>query len=242
MYLGHYTQAGSSTPTNENVFGYSAIGKGSNTFVFGQAGTTTAKYYLYGDWINNKDDKYIILGAKESFKIGYDGTNAIFNTSAVGSGIAYFSNNVSATGYITRTTIYDKKRGNALDWIKDSSKLTDVKGIDHTQFYGYTKYNVTDYSKPIIEEVCKETTDEKGLLIIKCENETTYLKKEEEGILLDEEIAMLTQSVYELKKQNEFLQEQINNLTGKDVKLSESNTRQDEALCSIKLFNWCIKK
>lgn len=196
----------------------------------------------YLDEIRQNDNEKHYFGTANDASIYYDATNLIFNTSVVGSGIAYFSNNVSATGYITRTTIYDKERGDALDWVKDSSRLTDAKGIDHTQFYGYTKYNVTDYSKPIIEEVCKETTDEKGLLIIKCEKETTYLKKEEEGVLLDEEIAMLTQSVYELKKQNEFLQEQINNLTGKDVKLSEANARQDEALCSIKLFSWCLKK
>jgi hypothetical protein len=104
MYLGHYTQAGSSTPTNENVFGYSAIGKGSNTFVFGQKGTTTAKYYLYGDWINEADNKYIILGAGGDFKIGYDGTNAIINPKAVGSGYLSVLGDIDAGANTIRTT------------------------------------------------------------------------------------------------------------------------------------------
>ena len=208
-------------------------------------GGTTRRFYngFFSNSISNyADNSKHYFGAGNDFYITYDGTNAIFNTNAVGSGLAYFSNNVSATGYITRTTIYDKDKGNALDWVKDSSQLKEAKGIDHTQFYGYTKYNVTDYSKPSIKEICKEVENEKGLLITECENQTTYGTKEEEGVLLDEEIAMLTQAVYELKQQNQFLQEQINNLTGKDIKLEEANTRQDSALCSIKLFSWCLIK
>lgn len=87
MYIGGFTKASGSAPSSEVVVGYNAVGKGDNTFTFGDAGVSTLKYYMYGDWINNKDSKYIKLGAGEDFWIGYDGTNAIVNPKAVGSGI-----------------------------------------------------------------------------------------------------------------------------------------------------------
>jgi hypothetical protein len=98
---------------------------------------------------NNNQKLY--FGANNNVFITYDSTNMVFNTSANGTGIAYFSNNVSATGYITRTSVYDKSKGSALDKIKDASQLRDINGnIIHSAFYGFVKYNVTDKSKPVI--------------------------------------------------------------------------------------------
>lgn len=242
------------------VGNYDGTGTG-NFYVSGNVsigGTTapTEKLEVNGNIRLTNDNNKIQLGTAQDFYIAYDGTNAIFNTSAVGSGIAYFSDNVSATGFITRTSVYDSSKGTALDNIKDVKELTyknskDKEQINHSAFYGYTKFNTTDYSKPvkenIVEEVCNEIMDsETNETINECENitreVTTYPhKKVEEGVDLGMEIDVLRQAVYELKLQNEFLQEQINNLTGKDIDLSKANDRQDEAICTIKLFEWCIK-
>ena len=79
--------------------------------------------------------------------------------------------------------------------------------------------------------------------IIKLEKEITYPnKKIEEGVSMSKEVSLLRQQIYELKQQNLYLQEQINNLTGKDIQLTDANKRQDEAICSIKIFDWCMIK
>lgn len=54
-------------------------------------------------------------------------------------------------------------------------------------------------------------------------------------------LAEMEKMIWELKEQNIFLQEQINNLTGKDILITEANKRQDEAICTIKIFDWCLK-
>jgi len=58
--------------------------------------------------------------------------------------------NYSGTGYITRTSIYDKSNGDALDNLKDTSEYLNPDGsINHSKFYGYVSYPVTDYSRPV---------------------------------------------------------------------------------------------
>jgi hypothetical protein len=164
--------------------------------------TPTEKLEIDGNLFLNGDNDKIYLGAGKDASITYDGTNMIFNTSAVGSGLAYFSNNVSATGFITRTETFDKSKGSALDLIKDSSELRDSKGnIKHEEFYGYVEQQVTDYSKPeieyyqvevpvlenvtITEEVCNyEKSLFKSSYEKVCKNETkviTQQKKIEDG-------------------------------------------------------------
>jgi len=138
--------------------------------------------------------------------------NLVFITNATGgTGLAWFSNNVSARGYIQRTSVYDKSKGDALSYIKDASDYLTAEGkIDHTKFYGFTTYDVTDYSKPIkeIKEVCvnqtildKESKDF-GKQIEVCNNieTTTYpYTTIEEGVELGKEIDVLRQAVYEMK-------------------------------------------
>ena len=63
---------------------------------------------------------------------------------------AWFEFNISATGYITRSSVFDNSRGSALSWIKDSSEYLNQDGsIKHEEFYGGVSYNVTDYTKPV---------------------------------------------------------------------------------------------
>jgi hypothetical protein len=190
------------------------------------------------------DNSKTYFGTAQDASIKYDGTNLVFTTDETGSGIAYFTTNVSADEFITRTSVFDKKQGSALDLIKDSDELKSIDGtIDHSKFYGYTKYEVTDMSKPVNNTYVKCSEEDTGKEICQNVSEITYPhKKIEEGVNIVDEIELLRQSVYELKQQNEFLQEQINNLTGENIEITEANKRQDEALCSIKLFSWCLIK
>jgi hypothetical protein len=54
-------------------------------------------------------------------------------------------------------------------------------------------------------------------------------------------LAEMEKMIWELKEQNIFLQEQINNLIGEDILITDANTKQDEAICTIKIFDWCLK-
>jgi len=73
----------------------------------------------------------------------------------------YAEQNISATGYITRTSIYDKSKGSALDYIKDASYYQDVDGIDHSKFYGYVSYDMEeqDLYRPVVEDYEEEVCD-----------------------------------------------------------------------------------
>ena len=110
-------------------------------------------------------------------------------------------NNVSATGYITRTSVFDKTKGKALDYIKDSDYYKDINGkIDHTKFYGFTEYEVRDYSRP-------EIIEEKGKKL------TIYpYSITEQGVSLDEEINLLRQAIYEQQQTIKNLEDRIKTL------------------------------
>lgn len=123
------------------------------------------------------------------------------------SGISIWSQaNISATGYNTRTSVFDTSK-NAMDYIQDASYYIDSKTglIQHNKFYGYAgEFEITDYSKPVEEEyigeVCEE--DEKTFEMI-CTNQTLtrtiypYTKTEGQ-ISLGSEIDVLRQAVYEM--------------------------------------------
>ena len=95
----------------------------------------------------------------------------------------YALKNISATGYITRTSVFDKSQGNALDKIKDAGDYLIDGKINHSAFYGYVSYEYDD---------CKLTGDGEDQQEI-CET------KIEEGVSLDKEVELLRQAVYELK-------------------------------------------
>ncbi|MEK6953025.1 MAG: hypothetical protein AABX29_08480 [Nanoarchaeota archaeon] len=133
-----------------------------------------------------------------------DGTNLVS---------IWVSSNISATGYITRTSVYDTSKGEALNYTQDAKYYMDQRGkIDHKKFYGYASYDVTetDYTRPEVkdEEVCdtifnKETQIEEQT---NCRTEqiTIYpytLTHKEEGVELGKEIDVLRQAVYELKQE-----------------------------------------
>ena len=135
----------------------------------------------------------------------------------------YASHNISATGFITRTSVFDKSKS-VWDYIKDTSHYLVNGKIDHKKFYGYTAYNLTltDYSKPVEEEYFKEECSEtikKNETIIECINVTKtriiypHTKIEtEEGVELGAEINVLRQAVYELKVENDLIKQSLCNL------------------------------
>lgn len=111
------------------------------------------------------------------------------------SGISIFSQaNISATGFNTRTSVYNKIKGRVLARIKDADQLKYANGsINHSAFIGYAgKINVTDYTKP----VTVLTEIEIGEFV----NVTSYpYTVEVEQVSLDEEVNALRQAVYDIK-------------------------------------------
>jgi len=204
---------------------------------------------------------------KNSGNVGIGTTSPTYKLT-VGNGSAtnyslisiYAEGNVSAGGYITRTSIYDKSKGSALNYVKDAPEYLIDGKIDHTKFYGYTTWNTTeqDLSKPIVSkedvEECStqevqatnlfgvEQFDNEGNPIMEekevCttkEVETiTYPDKQvkNEGVLLDQEIDVLRQSIYELKLEN-------NNLTIDIAQLKQENTAMKKSLCDLGAKEWC---
>jgi hypothetical protein len=154
----------------------------------------------------------------------------IFNTSESGSSIAYFSNSVSATGYITRTDVFDKSKSvSALDYMKDADDYLTTDGkVNHTAFeYSAVSYDVTDFSKPVVTEKEREEcetnaeTQEEVCKIIKY-NETTYpYKMKEEGVDLVKETSLLKQATFEVK---EILINILNRLNGAETKIEDIET------------------
>jgi len=94
------------------------------------------------------------------------------------SGISiYADGNVSAKDYITRTSVYDKSKGTALSYIKDSNDYKTEDKIDHTKFYGYTTYEKTDLSRPEIKYYEAVDYDKPVYINIstqQCEDELVY--------------------------------------------------------------------
>ena len=138
------------------------------------------------------------------------------------SGISIWSDgNVSATGYITRTSVFDKE-SSPFNFIKDADYYLDSKTneIDHSKFYGYAgEFEVTDYLKPEIELYEEEVLDEKGIIINVTKERIIYpYKIIKEGVELGMEIDVLRQAVYELNEEGKLLKED---------------------LCSLGISRWC---
>jgi hypothetical protein len=120
--------------------------------------------------------------------------HVIGNTSSANGTISiYADKNISATGYITRTTIFDTNE-DVWDYIYNADDYLVNGDINHTKFYGYAgEFVVTDLSRPV-----------------EVDNITTYpYTKTEKGISLDEEINLLRQAVYELKQDNLLLEAEL---------------------------------
>jgi len=73
------------------------------------------------------------------------------------SGISIYSDgNISASGYITRTQVYDKSKGKALNKIKDANEYFNIDGsINHGAFGD----SMVSYDKRVVDKVIVEQID-----------------------------------------------------------------------------------
>jgi hypothetical protein len=171
--------------------------------------TSSGSNYLYGKWTIDNDivvGDDVVVADRLYFEttgeasIYWDGSQLRFDYGTDGDDFAYFSGNVSAIDYYTRTSVYDKSQGSALDKIKDADDLKTDGEIDHSKFYGYATYEVTDLSRPETEEYSCVKADENGEEYDAICERTVYPYTEtEEGVSLNAEIDVLRQAVYELK-------------------------------------------
>jgi len=130
----------------------------------------------------------------------------------------WVDSNVSASGYITRTSIFDKSQS-VWDYIKDATYYLTNNEINHTKFYGFTEYETTDFDRQkIISEVnqnCSEVYNEETNPIEDVCNPYNYdvvtypYTKMEQGVSLDKEIDVLRQAVYELKTENDLIKSEL---------------------------------
>lgn len=174
--------------------------------------------------LNGSNNQHIIIPNELFFsnkaEIYSDGVNLVFQTnlttvSNTTTGLAWFSGNVSAKSYITRTSVYDKSKGSALSYVKDADSLMTDGKLDDSKFFGAVQYSVTDYSKSVeviskIEQ-CSAKLDKDGIVmevngtvIQECKLvdkiDITYpFTKLESGVDLGKEVDVLRQALSDIK-------------------------------------------
>ena len=181
---------------------------------------TSGSIGFYNDGGNDGSALYIKdMNPGAYVAIGTGNTNPQYplqvftNTSAANGSVSIWAaGNVSAAGYITRTTVYDKTAGKALPKIKDASAYLKPDGsINHSAFYGYVGsepgYNFT--AAPILRSIpstqcdAPDYSEEKTPATV-CttvwRTETTYPEIREDAVSLNREIDVLRQALYELKQ------------------------------------------
>ncbi len=139
-----------------------------------------------------------------NFCIGTSGCLYPLTVSTNSSSIsAWFQGNLSATGYNVRTSVYDKSKGAALNYIVDSDTLKDVNGkvLDNIMYGSVGTAKELDYSRPVNEIVFENVLNDKtGVLENHNYTITTYpYYIEVQQVSIDQEINMLKQALYELK-------------------------------------------
>lgn len=158
--------------------------------------------------------------------IEWDGTNLHLIPNITNPNALIYGYNFSGTDFVTRTTIYDKSQGAALDKIKDAAEyLTPSSKINHSKFYGYQQHEVTDYdscetiytikycyynaSKDGFEYLCFDAKPkERASQEIKTPS-TVCDTKMEDMVSLPAQAALYEQAIYELKVKNQELEARI---------------------------------
>lgn len=150
----------------------------------------------------------LTIGAADIY---WDGNKLVFITNKTGpftstTGIAWFSGNISSTGYMTRTTAWDAaKYGSALNYIRNDYIGVDGK-IDHSRYSPLEKadYEFTDYEQCnyVESDDINPETGEKNIRQV-------CATKKEEGVLLDGSVAKHEQAIYELYEKIKALEARI---------------------------------
>ncbi len=110
------------------------------------------------------------------------------------------SSNISATGYITRTSVFDNSK-NPADFIRNSSHYLNNDGsVNHSKYYGYVVYPNLDLSRPVNitveDEFFNITANETQIIYT---DVVTYpYNISEEGVMLDMEIDVIRQGLWDL--------------------------------------------
>jgi len=177
--------------------------------------------------------------------------NFNYPTTSFNNNSANVNNSQYLQGY-TPTTLYNYYKS-LFDLIYQpiGNYLTsDSKGqleIDHSKFYGYTIYQVTDYSRPletkVNERVCNPISNNipgpirMNCSIVKVTKITYPYTKNESGVDLVKEIDVLRQATYDLNLKNINLQSQINVLTSDNQRIKDCAKLED-----YKLYSECVLK
>jgi hypothetical protein len=231
--------AGGTSSTDANI----NFGRQSGSYViYGSVGINS------GGWLDLNQQASVggirmFVNSSEKLRLDQDGNVGIGTTTPSYplvveknvSGISIYSQgNISASGYITRTDVYNKsKEGNALDKIKDSPEYYNNDGSINHNAFEYSKvsydrqvidkiYNETYEEEECKEVVIKEATEEKEAetkkeckSVEKTREVTTYKTINEEGVLLDKEVALLKQSIFDLKTMFSDLEKENLELTNR---------------------------
>lgn len=213
LYGGRFSSGHLNTNTTASPFTSTIYGVASNPFM--RTGNATTLYGVYIGAVDGDDNR--IVNNYGLYQAGENGSNYFAGKVGIGNTAPIYpltinnnvtnisiwvASNISATGYITRTTVYDKSKGSALNNIKDSSEYLNIDGtINHSKMYGYTSGGVeTDFSRPVLKNVCVPSADNNGKLIEKCTNQNVYpYTKPTEGVLLDAQVALCSQAIVEIK-------------------------------------------
>jgi len=197
------------------------IMENGNAYFYGNSGLTAGNTFTPTRIMT-------IVGASSAantlyLKTGYVGINTTNPTNPLdvqamigASNISiYAKGNVSATGFITRTSVYDKTKGKALDKIKDANDYKQPDGtLNHSAFYGFVDGIITnDYTRPTTTftptQKCEtiltlNATDGTTYGVPSCKTyqipTTTYATKTEQGVDLGKEIDFLRQALFEIKQ------------------------------------------
>lgn len=201
-------RAGAAAETATIIRFPSSHGSKANELFITNVGTTSPIT------LATQDTERVRIDSAGNFGIGT--TNPLYPLTVQAAGNAtnitiWASGNISATGFITRTHIWDDKKGSALNYFQNVSKFKKANGeINHSAYqFGYVTYpnqrqNGT-YQKIATEQKQNITTNETGQ-VISYYNETTisilptYETYMEEGVMLDSVVAKHEQAIYELNE------------------------------------------
>lgn len=214
---------GSIQSINQGLKLYGTHPSGKSVSLYASTGAKPDLLVDDGDIKIPNDNAFLSFGNDGNTELYWDGANFIIDTNVNGGdGNAIFSNAVSATDFVERTSVFDETKGNALDLVKDVSELTNVDGsIKHDEFYGHIELETTDFARPWtrIEDVnvCELTEDGLQPCVMEKQEVTSYpYKTTTSGVSLGREISLLRQQVYDLKTESDYLKEELCNI-GKNV-------------------------